>query len=105
MILNECVFSSLFNSFGVEVCHKSAEFKSFMPNMLRFAPTIRKCPDLLPKMSGILDTRLPTFCNSGAELHQAQPNFPLNHHIPFKFPCHQKYPSTTNSPRTPHTLS
>ena len=26
-----------------------------MPNMLRFAPTIGKCPVFLPKMSGILD--------------------------------------------------
>ena len=35
-----------------------------MPNMLRFAPTIGKRSDFLPKMSGILDTRIPTFCKS-----------------------------------------
>ena len=35
-----------------------------MPNMLRFASIIVKCPDFSPKMSGILDTRIPTLCNS-----------------------------------------
>ena len=29
MILNKCVFASLFHSFGVEVCHKSTVFKPF----------------------------------------------------------------------------
>ena len=32
--------------------------------MIRFAVTISKCPDFLPEMSGILDTRIPPFCNS-----------------------------------------
>ena len=35
-----------------------------MPKMLRLAATIWKCPDFLLKMSGILDTRIPTCCNS-----------------------------------------
>ena len=36
-----------------------------MPEMLRLAATIWKCPDFLQDMSGILDTRIPTYCNSG----------------------------------------
>ena len=36
----------------------------FMPKMLRLAAIIWKCPDFLPEMSGILDTRIPPFCNS-----------------------------------------
>ena len=38
-----------------------------MPKMLRLAATIWKCPDFLLKMSDILDTRIPPFCNSGLE--------------------------------------
>jgi len=36
----------------------------FMSNMLRLVATIEKCPDFFAEMSGILDTRIPTFCNS-----------------------------------------
>ena len=38
----------------------------FWSNMLILIATIWKCPDFLPKMSGILDTRIPTYCNSGS---------------------------------------
>ena len=36
----------------------------FSPNMLRLMALIWKCPDFLAEMSGILDTRIPTYCNS-----------------------------------------
>ena len=39
-------------------------FVIFRPNMLRLIATISKCPDFLPEMSGILDTRIPTYCIS-----------------------------------------
>ena len=39
-------------------------FIHFVPNMLRLAATIWECPDFLPEMSGILDTRIPTYCNT-----------------------------------------
>ena len=32
--------------------------------MLRLSATVWKCPDFLPEMSGILDTRILPFCNS-----------------------------------------
>ena len=32
--------------------------------MLRLVAFISKCPDFLPDMFGILDTRIPNFCNS-----------------------------------------
>ena len=32
--------------------------------MLRLIAAIMKCPDFLPEMSGILNTRIPTYCNS-----------------------------------------
>ena len=57
MILKKCLFSSQVYSVGVEQC-----WNLFMPNMLRFAETVWKCPDFLPEMSGILDTRIPTLC-------------------------------------------
>ena len=31
--------------------------------MWRLTATIRKCLDFLPEMSGVLDTRIPTYCN------------------------------------------
>ena len=34
--------------------------------MLRLIATIWKCPNFLPEMSGILDTRIPTYCNSAS---------------------------------------
>ena len=36
--------------------------------MLGLIATIQKCPDFPPEMSGILDTRIPTYCNSEFEL-------------------------------------
>ena len=36
----------------------------FCPTMVRLAATIWKCPEFLPEMSGILDTRIQPFCNS-----------------------------------------
>ena len=55
----------VFFSIGVELCHKSTILQPFMLNMRLLAVTILKCSDLLPQMSGILDTNIPTFCNSG----------------------------------------
>ena len=44
-----------------------------MPKILRLTATIRKCPDFLQKMSGILDTRIPHFCNSVSLLLSLDP--------------------------------
>ena len=35
-----------------------------MPIKLRFTAIFWKCPDFLSEMSGILNTRMPTYCNS-----------------------------------------
>ena len=50
------------------MCHKEPILYPFMPAILRLAATIWKCPDFLPEMSGILDTRIQTFYNSWAIL-------------------------------------
>ena len=46
-----------------------------MPKMLRLAATIWKCPDFLPEISGILDTRIRPFCNSGYNLTSYQTQY------------------------------
>ena len=63
----KCLFSSQIYSFGVKLCQNQKNCSLFMPNMLGLAATIWKCPDFLPEMSGILDTRIPPFCNSGVK--------------------------------------
>ena len=64
IILKNVCFLPQFSSFGVELCHESTVMKPFYAKMLKLTATIWKCPDFLPEMSGILDTRIPTYCNS-----------------------------------------
>ena len=68
----------VFDKFRLNIMHNSIHLELkcvlneqycslFMANMLRYVATISKCPDFLQKMSGILDTRIPPFCNSGRQ--------------------------------------
>ena len=50
--------------YGVEVCYKSTVFKPF------YAKYAKICTNCW-KRSGILDTRIPTFCNSAVDSVQA----------------------------------
>ena len=62
--LRKCLFSAKFYHLELNCVINQQCCITFMLNMLRLDATIGKCPNFLPEMSGILDTRIPPFCNS-----------------------------------------
>ena len=63
--VNIGLFSAHLYSFGIEFCYR---LTLFHPNILRLLATVWKCPDFVPEMSSILDTGIPTICNSDGGL-------------------------------------